>query len=89
MTERQAAAAQSFRTRDVSPYFSRSKETPTENRLREIAQNIKRQAADKEAGRQTKTDTAKTSMASDSWRRSPSGGDADDDAGYQTANMDQ
>jgi hypothetical protein len=38
-----------------------------ECRLKEIAQNIKRQAAEKEAGKQTKVDTARTSMMSSSW----------------------
>ena len=54
-------------SREISPYFSRSKATPTENRLREIAQNIKRQAAGQEAGKQTKVVTAKNDNASNYW----------------------
>ena len=50
MTERQTAVTYTFRDREISPYFSRSKATPIENRLREVAQNIKKQAIGKEAG---------------------------------------
>ena len=67
MTERQAAVTHTFRDRQISPHFSRTKATPVECRLKEIAQTIKRQAAEKEAGKQTKGDTARTSMMSSSW----------------------
>ncbi len=67
MTERQTAVTYTFRDREISPYFSRSKATPTENRLREIAQNIKKQATGKEAGSQTKVVAAKNSGASNYW----------------------
>ncbi len=50
MTERQTAVTYTFRDREISPYFSRSKATPIENRLLEVAQNIKKQATGKEAG---------------------------------------
>ena len=42
MTERQTAVTYTFRDREISPYFSRSKATPIENRLREVAQTIKK-----------------------------------------------
>ena len=50
MTERQTAVTYTFRDREISPSFSRSQATPIENRLREVAQNIKKQAIGKEAG---------------------------------------
>jgi hypothetical protein len=37
--------------REISPYFSRSKGTPLESRLKGIAQNIKKAVADKDAGK--------------------------------------
>jgi hypothetical protein len=52
-----------------------------ESRLKEIAQNIKKAATDKEAGKQTKTAIAKSYELSDQ-------NDADIEGGYQTAFMD-
>jgi hypothetical protein len=51
--------------REISPYFSRSKNTTRESRLKEIAQNIKKAATDKEAGKQTKTAIARSYELSD------------------------
>jgi hypothetical protein len=53
-----------------------------ESRLKEIAQNIKKAATDKEAGKQTKTAIARSYELSDQ-------NDADVEGGYQTAYMEQ
>ena len=40
LTERQQDAVRAFADREVSPYFSKSRDAGTESRLREIAQSI-------------------------------------------------
>ena len=75
MTQRQQMCS----GREVSPYFSRSKETPMENRLKEIAQAIKKKAPIPDTeGRRTKQPT---------FLNIPRNSETEaDESGYQTAN---
>ena len=70
---------QKFSEREVSPYFSNARNTPLENRLRDIAQTIKKKSnvPDGDA-RRTKQPTFSTVFRD-------SGNDEADESGYYTA----
>ena len=70
---------QKFSEREVSPYFSNARNTPLENRLREIAQTIKRKPNVPDGNaRRTKQPTFTTIFRD-------SGNDEADESGYYTA----
>ena len=82
---RQQQAMKEFAAREVSPYFSRSKDSHMANRLQQIAQAIKKKAADSDSGRKTKVDASRRPMETSLTYGISSGNDADHDGGYVTA----
>ena len=79
LTERQQDAVRAFADREVSPYFSKSRDAGTESRLREIAQSIKKKSTATDAdGKRSKPMFTTSAVKS-------SEGEADGEEGYQTA----
>ena len=81
-TDRQRQALHDFSRREVSPYFSKG--SHQQNKLHHIAQQIKAGTSGPDSYRRSKATISK-----DGGSKSHSGNDADDDAGYVTANQEQ